>query len=225
VGETRLQSTVAVTFDEQAISLSAVREAASSLAVSPAPEVVFESLVRLCAPLVCDAATASVVTADGTVRTMSWPDEGFAPRPQPEHVVVEFDAEETGDHAAYHGLVSLGFCHPHERHPFVVELLVDRAVANVERARLLETAASRQAAADHLQVALASNREIGVAMGIVMANHRLTDDQAFDLLSRTSQHLNRKLRAIAREVVRTGVLDLPPGVTPRRQDTASSASS
>ena len=99
-----------------------------------------------------------------------------------------------------------------ERQPLIVQLLVERAMANVERARMVEEAASWRATVDHLHVALSSNREIGVAVGIVMVNHQLTRDQAFDLLSRVSQHVNRKLGVVALEVAQTGDLDLPDGV-------------
>jgi hypothetical protein len=58
--------------------------------------------------------------------------------------------------------------------------------------------------------AQASNREIGMAMGVLMSRHRLTQAQAFDLLRMASQHTHRKLREIAAEVVETGMLDFPP---------------
>ncbi len=62
----------------------------------------------------------------------------------------------------------------------------------------------------NLEHALRSNREIGVAMGVLMARYRLSRDQALDLLRITSQRSNRKLRDIATEVADTGILrDLP----------------
>jgi len=61
----------------------------------------------------------------------------------------------------------------------------------------------------HLQEALASNRDIGVAMGILMRNHLLTKQQAFDLLRLASQRTHRKLRDIALQVGETGTLDFP----------------
>jgi hypothetical protein len=51
--------------------------------------------------------------------------------------------------------------------------------------------------ADNLKVALASNRQIGIAIGILMAYHRVTEDGAFGLLRGASQHLHIKLRDIA----------------------------
>ena len=68
-----------------------------------------------------------------------------------------------------------------------------------------------------LEQALASNRAIGTAIGILMATRRVTQDRAFDLLRVVSQRTNRKLREIADEVVLTGALPsdkLPSGKLP-----------
>jgi AmiR/NasT family two-component response regulator len=69
-------------------------------------------------------------------------------------------------------------------------------------------AAARHDTANHLTRALETNREVGIAMGILMANGQLTSQQAFDQLRTASQTLNRKLHAIAADVDRTG--QLPP---------------
>jgi len=63
--------------------------------------------------------------------------------------------------------------------------------------------------AAQLTRALESNREIGVAMGVLMAQHKITRSQAFDLLRITSQHTHRKLADIAVDVADTGTLELP----------------
>lgn len=52
-----------------------------------------------------------------------------------------------------------------------------------------------------LSQGLESNREIGKAIGLLMAFHKITDNEAFDLLRRTSQDMNIKLAEVAREVV------------------------
>ena len=44
------------------------------------------------------------------------------------------------------------------------------------------------------------------AIGILMERHKLTDDQAFTVLTRTSQNRNTKLRDVADELVTTGLL-------------------
>jgi hypothetical protein len=90
-------------------------------------------------------------------------------------------------------------------HLLVGQLLVERAASLVQRERLVRKT-------ENLHRALASNREIGAAMGILMARHQLTSDQAFDLLRRSSQSAHRKVVAIAAEVIETGALELPTGV-------------
>ena len=60
--------------------------------------------------------------------------------------------------------------------------------------------------ARNLKRALESNREIGVAIGVLMNEHRLSRVQAFDVLRAASQDSNRKLADIAVEVVDTGTL-------------------
>jgi GAF domain-containing protein len=75
------------------------------------------------------------------------------------------------------------------------------AVQNAVNARKVE----------QLEIALQSSRQIGTAVGILMARHLLTGDEAFARMSRASQQLNRKLREIAEWVERTGTL---PGLPP-----------
>jgi hypothetical protein len=60
----------------------------------------------------------------------------------------------------------------------------------------------------NLQVALESNRQIGVAMGVLMHEHGLSQTQAFDVLRASSQDSNRKLAHIATEVIETGTLSI-----------------
>lgn len=55
--------------------------------------------------------------------------------------------------------------------------------------------------AETMSRGLDSNREIGKAIGLLMAAHRFTEDEAFELLRTTSQNLNMKISAVARKVV------------------------
>lgn len=64
------------------------------------------------------------------------------------------------------------------------------------------SAARESARADQLQEGMVTNREIGAAVGILMATQGLSQEDAFDVLSRASQRLNRKLRDIAAGIVR-----------------------
>jgi GAF domain-containing protein len=68
------------------------------------------------------------------------------------------------------------------------------------------SAAQQQHKAEHLDHALASSRQIGVAMGILMAYHRCTEEEAFLALRNASNRLNIKLRDVAAQVVQTGDL-------------------
>lgn len=67
---------------------------------------------------------------------------------------------------------------------------------------LSQQLASRQAR--NLSKALQSNREIGVAIGILMNQYQFTRQEAFDVLRVASQNSNRKLAAVAAEVADTG---------------------
>jgi hypothetical protein len=60
----------------------------------------------------------------------------------------------------------------------------------------------------NLEKALQSNRQIGMAVGVIMATYRLTPERSFELLRLASMNHNRKLRDIADSVVLTGTLDL-----------------
>jgi hypothetical protein len=73
---------------------------------------------------------------------------------------------------------------------------------------LLVTAQLARDKAANLLKAMESNREIGVAMGILMQRHRLDREQAFAVLRVASQDSNRKLAEVASEVADTGILEI-----------------
>jgi GAF domain-containing protein len=64
------------------------------------------------------------------------------------------------------------------------------------------SAARQSTLAQQYQEGMATNREIGAAVGILMATHKISLAAAFDMLSGASQRLNRKLRDIATNIVR-----------------------
>jgi GAF domain-containing protein len=76
-------------------------------------------------------------------------------------------------------------------------------------AAIAMTGAHHRSQAEHLRLALESNRQIGVAMGVLMSRQHVTRQQAFDLLRIASQHTHRKLADIAMDVSETGLLDYP----------------
>jgi GAF domain-containing protein len=68
---------------------------------------------------------------------------------------------------------------------------------------------SEERRVEQLRQALATRELIGQAQGILMERERITADQAFGILRVASQHLNVKLRDVARDLVDTG--EAPPG--------------
>ena len=68
--------------------------------------------------------------------------------------------------------------------------------------------------AEELRQALETRELIGQAQGILMERERITADQAFSILRVASQHLNVKLRDVARNLVDTGEA---PGSASRQQ--------
>lgn len=73
--------------------------------------------------------------------------------------------------------------------------------------------AEARSKAANLMEALKSSREIGIAIGILMAQHHVTREQGFDLLRITSQHTHRKLADIATQLADTGAM---PGTPTKR---------
>jgi GAF domain-containing protein len=104
---------------------------------------------------------------------------------------------------------SLGALNLYARYPAAFGV-VDRAAAVLlaSLAGLAVTVAhsheDEERRADNLSTALATREVIGQAQGILMERERISGAQAFDVLRRASQHLNRKLRDVAQDLVDTG---------------------
>jgi hypothetical protein len=71
-------------------------------------------------------------------------------------------------------------------------------------ARAVEDRSTVQSLGRDLQQVLLSRDVIGQAKGILMERLKITPEDAFDLLRRSSQHLNLKLRDVARGLAETG---------------------
>ena len=63
----------------------------------------------------------------------------------------------------------------------------------------------------NLEAALRSRAVIDQAKGILIERHRLTPDQAFQVLARASMATQKKVRDVAEQLVSTGELPEPPG--------------
>jgi AmiR/NasT family two-component response regulator len=90
--------------------------------------------------------------------------------------------------------------------------LAGAATANVAQAvesirQLKAELAQARSTIDNLEFALQTNRRIGMAIGIVMGQLAVTEEEAFTRLRIASQATNRKLRDVAEDVIYTG---LPP---------------
>lgn len=79
---------------------------------------------------------------------------------------------------------------------------VERAILLAAFAGVAANAVANGEDAATLQQGLASNREIGKAIGLLMALNDIAEPQAFDMLRRISQDTNIKLADIAGRIVR-----------------------
>ena len=86
------------------------------------------------------------------------------------------------------------------------ELDLHRGVVLATHGSLLMTAVMARDVAANLADTLQGNREIGVAMGVLMHRHRVTRDQAFDLLRLASQETGTPLSEVATAVADAGDL-------------------
>ncbi|WP_432547851.1 GAF and ANTAR domain-containing protein [Kineococcus sp. SYSU DK004] len=84
---------------------------------------------------------------------------------------------------------------------------VARAALLADQAALATAVVVHRVRARNLEEALVSNRDIGAAVGVLMAMERTTRDEALARLRRASQDGNRKLRDVAAQVLDTGVLE------------------
>ena len=85
---------------------------------------------------------------------------------------------------------------------------VRRRLASAEERNTALTSELSQAQRhiEHLETALQTNRQIAIAIGILMARRAMTADEAFDLLRKISQGGNRRIRDLADDIVYTGEL-------------------
>lgn len=90
--------------------------------------------------------------------------------------------------------------------------LVTAAAARERDRTLVESALAARAEAEeriaHLETALVTNRTIAMAIGVVMAARKLTEEQAHRWLTEASQRTNRKMRVLADRIVHTGSLEV-----------------
>lgn len=217
-----------------AVDLSRVLDALRNLVVSAEPAVVFTSLAALCTAHMCAKCTVDLIEPDRACYRIQRPlashpnSGGRAPtsggdtrppgtvgqahqpaQPVATTVSVPFVGTSMPNQPDYRGRLMLHWDSGHlagEADTVLARILAERGVTAVHDGRLEAQLAAARSKADGLQTALVNNRNIGCAIGILMARHSLTRQQAFDRLRTTSQDTHRKLRDVAADVLYTGDL-------------------
>lgn len=77
----------------------------------------------------------------------------------------------------------------------------DRAMVLASFASLAVAAGHHREQAETLRVGLRSNREIGKAVGLLMAFHKVDEAKAWEILRETSRDLNQKVSEVAQTIV------------------------
>ena len=90
---------------------------------------------------------------------------------------------------------------------------LDQAALLAAFASVALAAVDRGEEASTLRRGLESNREIGKAVGLLMAMHDIEDDQAFQMLSKVSQEMNIKVAEVANQVIQHHRADRGTGVS------------
>ncbi len=83
----------------------------------------------------------------------------------------------------------------------LTEHSLDQAIMLTAFASVTLAALERGEEATTLRRGLESNREIGKAVGLLMAMHDIDDDRAFEMLAKVSQEMNVKVAEVAAQVV------------------------
>jgi ANTAR domain-containing protein/GAF domain-containing protein len=78
---------------------------------------------------------------------------------------------------------------------------LEQAIMVTSFASVTLAAVARGEEATTLRRGLESNREIGKAVGMLMALHDIDDDRAFEMLAKVSQEMNVKVAEVAAQVV------------------------
>ncbi len=83
----------------------------------------------------------------------------------------------------------------------LTEHSLEQAIMLTAFASVALAALERGEEASTLRRGLESNREIGKAIGLLMAMHDIDDDQAFQMLAKVSQEMNVKVAEVAGRVI------------------------
>ena len=208
------------------IDLRRVTTGVRHLVGSAEPARVFSQLASICVPGVADTCVIELSERGGHRYRIRQPagDLPFtAPAPttavggtriehavttvEPHSVTVGFASTDDGCQSYTGVLTCRWVCEyqPSDADSALVALLVEHAVALVERERLAARVVDLQDAAGQ-DITLPAHQRIAAAVGILMSLHHLSAAQAADLLTRASHHTNQSIRGVADTVLRTGAM-------------------
>lgn len=210
--------------------LASVTAALARLVASPEPAVVLTSLAALCVPAFSQECCIAVAEDDQRGYWICYP--GREPSPESTAMLQRWltgadpvDSQigknnlsttitappEFGDtgYPGYRGVIMHRWLRyqPAAADAALARVMMHRVLDCVRQERLIQQLQQHRLQVENLQIAVLSNREIGAAVGILMAIRQVPAAAAFELLRSASQRRNLKLRDIAAEVVFTGALD------------------
>jgi hypothetical protein len=195
-------------------SVRDIEDAVGSVVRSDEPAVVLSSLARASSPSFSDACAVELSEgADALFQVrFPMPDDAAsagAPPAAAKTLTTAFRAPAGHGYPSFAGVVVHSWIDrdPTEDDVIIARLLVDRALAIVQHERQARSAARADERAAKLAIDLITSRVEGEAIGILMAKHRATEEEAIGLLRRMSWTSQRQPHEAAADVVRTADLE------------------
>jgi hypothetical protein len=194
----------------RARSAEDIEDVVGAIVRSDEPPVVLSSLARACNPSFSDACSVELSEGVDALFRVSFPmpDDATpadAPRAAAKTVTTAFHAASGHGYPSFAGVVVHSWIgrDPMPEDAIIACLLVDRALAIVQHERLAQSAARADDRAAKLAIDLITSRLEGEAIGILMAKHQATEEEAVSLLRQLSWTGQRQVHEAAADVVRT----------------------
>jgi hypothetical protein len=197
----------------RARSAEDIEDVVGAIVRSEEPPVVLSSLARACNPSFSDACWVELSEGVDALFRVSFPmPDGTAPADAPQAnartITTAFRASSGHGYPSFAGVVVHSWIgrDPRPDDAIIACLLVDRALAIVQHERLAQSAARADDRAAKLAIDLITSRLEGEAIGILMAKHQATEEEAVGLLRQLSWTSQRQVHEAAADVVRTADL-------------------
>jgi hypothetical protein len=210
---TKLSQRPACPVGGRARSVGDIEDVIGGIVSSDEPPVVLSSLARACNPSFSDA--CAVELSEGVDRlfqvSFPMPDDAAptcAAQASAKTVTTAFHAASGFGYPAFAGVLVHSWIgrDPIADDAIIARLLVDRALAIVQHERLAQSAARADDRAAKLAIDLITSRLEGEAIGILMARHQASEEEAVGLLRQLSWTSQRQVREAAADVVHTADL-------------------